>query len=138
MIWFWSILGLVLIAAELALPGLVAGSVGLAALIAAGLAWLGVPAVGQLVVWGTLSAVFTSLTRRLVPKASTQMEEPREARSIAPIPAGELGRVSYQGSIWNAKCSIPELEIPAEQALYVVERQGNTLLVMPAKMLQEG
>lgn len=138
MIWFWSILGLVLIAAELTLPGLVAGSVGLAALIAAGLAWLGVPAAGQLVVWGVLSAVLTSLTRRLVPKGSTQLEEPREARSIAPIPAGTLGRVSYQGSIWNARCSIPELEIPAEQDLYVVERQGNTLLVMPAKLLQEG
>lgn len=138
MIWFWSVVGLALIATELFLPGLVAGSMGLAALITAGLAGLGVPAALQLVVWGSLSATFTALSRRLVPKGSTQMEEPREARSLAAIPAGQLGRVSYQGSTWNAKSSIPELEIPADQDLYVVERQGNTLLVMPAKMLREG
>ena len=137
MIWFWSIVGLGLIAAELFLPGLVAGSVGLAALIAAGLAWLGVPAVGQLIIWGALSGVFTVLSRRLVPPKTSQMDESREARSLAPIPAGQLGRVSYQGSIWNARCSIPEFEIPADQDLYVVERQGNTLLVMPARLLKE-
>lgn len=138
MIWFWSIAGLGLIAAEFFLPGLIAGSVGLAALLTAGLAWLGVPIAVQLIAWGALSSVFAALSRRLVPRGSAQMEEPREARSLSAIPAGQLGRVSYQGSIWNARCSIPQLDIPAEQDLYVVERQGNTLLVMPAKLLQDG
>lgn len=131
----WIIVGLVLIAAELFLPELVAGSVGLAALLAGLLAYLGLPIWVQFSAWIGMSIVFVILSRRLVPHGSAQLEESREARAVTAIPAGERGRVSYLGSTWNAKCSIPTLEIQPGQDLYVVERQGNTLIVMPAKML---
>ncbi|NJK62815.1 MAG: NfeD family protein [Synechococcaceae cyanobacterium SM2_3_1] len=136
MMWFWLILGLGLIVAEFFLPALVAGSVGLAALLAAGVAWLGVPIWGQGLLWLGLSSVFIVGTRRLVPQETSQLEESREARSLSAIPAGRLGRVSYQGSTWNARCSIPSMDIPEGQDLYVVERKGNTLVVMPARLLE--
>ncbi|MEN9202194.1 MAG: NfeD family protein [Thermostichus sp. DG_1_6_bins_120] len=132
----WIILGLVLIAAELFLPELVAGSVGLAALVAGSLAYLGLPIWVQFCGWIGMSVLFVIFTRRLVPQSSAQLEESREARSVTAIPAGGRGRVSYLGSTWNARCSIPGLEIKAGQDLYVVERQGNTLIVIPAKMLK--
>ncbi|MFQ3584909.1 MAG: NfeD family protein [Cyanobacteriota bacterium] len=131
----WIIIGLVLIAAELFLPELVAGSVGLAALLAGLLAYLGLPIWVQFSAWIGVSIVLIILSRRLVPHGSAHLEESREARAVTAIPAGERGRVSYLGSTWNAKCSIPTLEIQAGQDLYVVERQGNTLIVMPTKML---
>ncbi|HIK21467.1 MAG TPA: NfeD family protein [Synechococcus sp. M44_DOE_062] len=132
----WIVIGLLLIFAELFLPELVAGSVGLAALLAGLLAYLGLPIWVQFVAWIGGSVVLIILSRRLVPHGSVQIEESREARAITAIPPGERGRVSYLGSTWNAKCSIPNLEIQAGQELYVVERQGNTLIVMPAKMLK--
>ncbi|MGQ9837402.1 MAG: NfeD family protein [Cyanobacteriota bacterium] len=131
----WIIIGLILIAAELFLPELVAGPVGLAALLTGLLAYLGLPIWVQFSAWVGLSLVLLILSRRLVPHPSVQLEESREARAVTAIPAGKRGRVSYLGSTWNAKCSIPTLEIQAGQDLYVVERQGNTLIVMPAKML---
>jgi membrane protein implicated in regulation of membrane protease activity len=135
MVLFWLVLGLGLIGAELFLPGLVAGSLGLAGLFTAGVAWLGWPALAQMAVWIGLSSLFTVMSRRLVPRSSPQLEESREARSLDLIPAGQRGRVAYLGSTWNARCHIPNLEIQAGQELYVVERQGNTLLVMPSHLL---
>ncbi|MFS8857404.1 NfeD family protein [Synechococcus sp. H55.7] len=140
MVWPWIVFGLVLIASELFLPELVAGPVGVAALGAALLAYWGWPIWAQFSAWILLSIGLIVLSRRLVPSGSTQLEdllkESREARAVTAIPPGQRGRVSYLGSTWNAKCSIPNLEIQAGQELYVVERQGNTLIVMPAKMLK--
>ncbi len=136
MMWFWLILGLGLIVGEFFLPALVAASVGLAALVAAGVAWLGVPVWVQGLVWVGLSSLLILGTRRLVPKETSQLEESREARALSTIPAGQLGRVAYQGSTWNARCSIPSMEIGAGQDLYVVERKGNTLVVMPTRLLE--
>ncbi|MEO0854034.1 MAG: NfeD family protein, partial [Cyanobacteria bacterium J06648_11] len=129
------LLGIGLIVAEFFLPGLVAGAIGLAALAAAGLAFFAPPVV-QLVAWVVLSTTFVWLGRRLVPKTASILEESREARSQAAIPAGEKGRVLYEGTTWNAKCSIEGVEIPANRELYVVERKGNTLLVLPTHLLQ--
>ncbi|MFS8886537.1 NfeD family protein [Synechococcus sp. H70.2] len=140
MVWPWIVLGLVLIASELFLPGLVAGPVGLAALGAALLAHWGWPVWAQFLAWIGLSLGLIILSRRLLPSPSTQLEdllkESREARAVTAIPPGERGRVSYLGSIWNAKCSIPNLAIQPGQELYVIEREGNTLIVVPAQMLE--
>ncbi|MDX2272746.1 MAG: NfeD family protein [Cyanobacteriota bacterium] len=135
MLVFWLVLGLGLVAAELFLPGLVAGSIGLAALIAAGLAFWGVPTLLQFLTWIVLSTGFTFLTRRLVPRESPHLEESRDARALNGIPAGQIGRVAYLGSTWNAKCGIPQVEIDPQQELYVLERKGNTLIVIPSKLL---
>ncbi|MEM6447496.1 MAG: NfeD family protein [Cyanobacteria bacterium J06642_2] len=131
----WFLLGIGLIVAEFFLPGLVAGAIGLAALVAAGLAFIAPPIV-QMLAWVVLSGTFVWWGRRLVPKTASILEESREARSQSAIPAGEKGRVFYEGSIWNAKCSVEGLDIPANRELYVVERRGNTLLVLPTHLLQ--
>lgn len=135
MVLAWISVGLAFLAAELFLPALVAGPVGLAALVAGLLAHLGLPLWVQFSIWSGLSILLILLSRRLVPRGSVQLEESREARAVTDIPAGGRGRVAYLGSTWNAKCSVPTLTIQAGQELYVVERQGNTLIVMPAKML---
>jgi membrane protein implicated in regulation of membrane protease activity len=133
----WLVVGLALIASELlVLPGLVAGSVGLAAAIA-GLVALVAPIPVQWLVWLGLSVIFILLSRRLVPKESRALQESREAYALSPIPAGKKGRVRYAGSIWNARCEVEDLEIAAGQDLYVLERQGNTLIVMPARLVKD-
>lgn len=138
MLTLWLAVGIGLIAFEIFLPELVAGPVGVAALIMAGLAFLGIPDWIQVVVWLALSIGLIWLGRRMMPHGKVmELEESREARAVSSIPPGGKGRVSYQGSLWNARCSIATLEIPAGQDLYVVERQGNTLIVMPAKLLAE-
>ncbi len=140
MVWPWVVFGLVLIASELFLPGLVAGPAGVAALGAALSAYWGWPVWAQFSAWIVLSLGLIVLSRRLLPSTSTQLEdllkESREARAVTAIPPGERGRVSYLGSTWNAKCSVPDLEIQPGQELYVVDRQGNTLIVMPIQMLK--
>jgi membrane protein implicated in regulation of membrane protease activity len=136
MLTLWLAVGIGLIVFEVFLPELVAGPVGVAALMMAGLAFLGIPDWIQVVVWLVLSFGLILLGRKLMPHGNVvELEESREARAVSTIPPGEKGRVSYQGSVWNARCNITTLEIPAGQDLYVVERQGNTLIVMPAKLL---
>ncbi|MEN9204182.1 MAG: NfeD family protein [Thermostichales cyanobacterium BF4_bins_65] len=133
---FWLILGLVLIAAELFLAELVAGSLGVAAWVVAILAWLQVPSWVQVLVWAGLSPIFLLLARRYIPqKDSGELWESREAKALGRILPGQKGRVVYLGSTWPARCSIPNVVIEANQDLYVVERQGNTLLVMPTHLL---
>lgn len=138
MLTLWIAVGIGLIAFELFMPELVAGPIGASALLMAFLAYLGIPDVVQVLVWIGLSAALVLLGRRLMPHGTVmELEESRDARSVSAIPAGGKGRVSYQGSVWNAKCNIPTLEIPPDQDLYVMERQGNLLIVMPAKLLSE-
>jgi membrane protein implicated in regulation of membrane protease activity len=133
---FWLILGLVLITAELFLAELVAGSLGVAALIVAVLAWLQLPSWVQVLVWAGLSPVFLLLARRWIPqKDQRELQESREARALGAILPGQKGRVVYLGSTWPARCSLPNLAIEDNQDLYVVERQGNTLVVIPAHLL---
>ncbi|NJL23533.1 MAG: hypothetical protein HC895_26345 [Leptolyngbyaceae cyanobacterium SM1_3_5] len=48
------------------------------------------------------------------------------------IPPGGLGEVSYDGSLWRARCQISDVELRAGQPVHVVSRQGNTLTVLPA------
>jgi len=133
---FWLILGLVLITSEIFLAELVAGSLGVAALIVAVLAWLQVPSWIQVLVWAVLSPVLLVLARRWIPqKDLREMQESREARAMGRILPGQKGRVVYLGSTWPARCSMPNVAIEDNQDLYVVERQGNTLVVMPSYLL---
>jgi membrane protein implicated in regulation of membrane protease activity len=97
MVWPWLAFGLLLVASELFLPGLVAGPTGVAALGAALLAYWGLPAWAQLLAWVLLSIALILLSRRLVPKGPAQLEdilkESREARAVTAIPPGKQGRV---------------------------------------------
>ncbi|WP_017324282.1 NfeD family protein [Synechococcus sp. PCC 7336] len=127
----WAIVGIILLATELiGIPGFLFGSAGVGALLAA-LVSLVFPLAVQWLVWFWVTVILIFLSRRCVPQQSFDLEESREARSLTEIPAGKKGRVRYSGSIWNAKCEVEDLTIPAGLDLYVIERQGNTLIVMP-------
>ncbi|GAB4218274.1 MAG: NfeD family protein [Synechococcales cyanobacterium] len=133
---FWLILGLALITAELFLAELVAGSLGVAALVVALLALLPLPSWVQVLVWAGLSPLFLLVARRWIPqKEARELHESREARSLGTILPGEKGRVVYLGSTWPARCQLPNVVIEDNQELFVVERQGNLLVVVPTHLL---
>ena len=130
----WVIAGLVLLCIELVgVPGFMVGSAGVAALFAAIVAMFA-PVAVQWVVWAIVTAKLISYARRFVPKETTDIKESTEARALKAIPAGQKGRVRYAGSIWDAKCDIESLSIPEGEDLYVMERRGNLLIVIPERL----
>ena len=130
----WVIAGLVLLCIELVgVPGFMVGSAGIAALFAAIVA-LFAPVAVQWVVWALVTVKLITYARRFVPKETTDIKESTEARSLKEIPAGQKGRVRYAGSIWDAKCGIEGMSIPAGEDLYVMERRGNLLIVIPDRL----
>lgn len=64
----------------------------------------------------------------IVPNAS-------EARTVTAILPGEVGRVIYEGTSWQARCEGPEPVAP-NQTVYVLRREGNTLVVAPENLFK--
>lgn len=130
----WLIVGAGLLCLELiGIPGFVVGSAGVAAILTAPVA-LVTPVAFQWVVWAIATAKLIQYARKLVPKNTVVFQESTEARALKAIPAGQKGRVRYAGSIWDAKCDIEDLSIPAGEDLYVLERRGNILIVIPERL----
>ena len=131
----WIIVGIVLCLSELIFPtAFVAFVLGLSALaIALVAAWL--PPGLQIFLWVSLSSLLVFFSRRFVrPRAAKQFDA-TEAETLTAIPKGQSGRVLYEGNSWAARCDDHTLEIPAHQRVYVIARQGTTLIVMPQHLL---
>jgi len=81
----------------------------------------------------------TAFVRRLfTPKRRVSITgDDLEARAISGIPAGDIGRVLYEGNSWRAKCADEERDIAPNEAVHVVSREGNMLIVLPSKMLDQ-
>ncbi|MEB3359711.1 MAG: NfeD family protein [Synechococcales bacterium] len=111
-------------------------TMGLSAILV-GILALVVPSFGvQVAVWLLLSVVFLVLARRLMPKAVPAMiRDSQEARTLTAIPAGKTGRVIYEGASWQARCDDDQVAIAPEELVYVVSRRGNTLVVVPERLL---
>lgn len=127
----WLIGGLVFLGLGIFIgePGIAA--IGLAAIITA-IAALSVPSLAiQLIIWSILSVALAVVLRGLVSRKPRDYQQPTEAEVTEMIPAGRNGEVSYEGTLWKAKCSIPDLSIDQGELVHVVGRQGNTLIVMP-------
>lgn len=137
-IWFAIGLGLLLLELLVPLPTfLIAGAMGLSALAVA-LVALAVPFTAvHIVLWMALSAVFILLIRRFVPIDSKKLAEAVEGVTLTEIPAGQCGRVKYEGVSWKARCDDVKIAISADQKVYVLRRQGTTLIVVPEKWLAE-
>jgi membrane protein implicated in regulation of membrane protease activity len=123
---------------ELFLPtAFVEFTMGISALI---VAWLTpvIPQVGaQVALWLLLSVVLTILSRHFVPQGKSRLiEDSKEAETLTEIPAGQTGRVLYEGNSWQARCGDDTLAIAPNQKVYVIGRQGTTLIVMPEHLLQ--
>lgn len=133
----WLLAGAILCLAELLLPtAFVAFMMGLSAFAVAAVS-LVLPNLNlQVLLWMAFSAIFVLLSRRLVPKQTARvLEDSKEAQTLTEIPAGEAGRVIYEGTSWRARCADDAVAIAPSQNVIVVERQGTTLIVMPEHLL---
>jgi membrane protein implicated in regulation of membrane protease activity len=99
----------------------------------------------QVVLWLLLSVSLIFFSRRLLPpaKASKNLDA-KEGRTLTEIRSGETGRVLYEGNSWQARCdddvsAMPEagVAIAPNEKVYIVRRQGTTLIVVPQNMFHD-
>lgn len=130
----WFVIAVAFFILEVIVPVptfMVSGALGLAALAVALLAFL-IPVVPiQVIVWVLLSIGTILYSRRLIPKDSHRLMDDTEGITLTEIPAGECGRVEYEGVSWRAKCEDRHLTIAPHQKVIIVSRQGTTLIVAP-------
>ncbi|MBF2075377.1 MAG: NfeD family protein [Synechococcales cyanobacterium C42_A2020_086] len=133
----WLIAGVLLCVMEFVLPtAFVELTMGLSAILVAFIAFV-VPSFGvQVAIWFGLSLALTLLLRRFLPKrSSSKLIDAHEAQTLTAIPAGQTGRVLYEGNSWQARCEDESLTIAPNQIVYVVGRRGTTLLVLPKSLI---
>lgn len=133
----WLIAGVILCVLEFVLPtAFVELTMGVSAILVGLLAQL-IPQVGlQVVIWLVLSIAFNILLHRLMPKRKTRkIEDSKEAQTLTEILPGQTGRVLYEGNSWQARCDDEQMAIAPNQKVYVVGRQGTTLIVLPQALL---
>ena len=137
----WLIIGLALCVIELLVPlptMLIAGAMGLAAILAAAIAFLlpnVLPMALQILAWMMISGILVNLSRRFIPRDSHQLKEAIGGFTLTEIPAGQTGRVQHEGVSWKARCDDPQIAIAGNQKVIVVRRQGTTLIVVPESWL---
>lgn len=130
----WLIAGSVLCLLELSLPtAFTAFTMGLAAIIVAVFAWYFPAQFGlQIFLWMVLATGGIIATRRLLPKTKTSiLSAPKQAETLTEILPGKAGRVIYESNSWRAICEDETVTIAAHQKVYVVRREGTTLIVVP-------
>ena len=134
----WLIIGVALCTIELLVPlptFLIAGAMGVAALVTAAIALiLPIPAL-QILAWMLISLVLARVSRRFIPKDSLKLQDSSEGVTLTEIPAGETGRVQYEGGSWKARCDNPKIAIAAQEKVIILRRQGTTLIVVPEDWL---
>jgi membrane protein implicated in regulation of membrane protease activity len=142
--WAWLAAGALLMAAELAVPGLVVVFLGMAAVLVGVGRWLGVwdSAMGSLTAWFILSIVMLVALRSLVARwlpgdVSVQpTDEDTEALgSIVDVvaevnAADQRGRIRFQGTSWPA-ISLKGT-IPAGRKVRLLARDNLAWVVEPA------
>ncbi len=135
---FWTIAGGVLCMMELIFPtAFVSFMMGVAALAVAVVS-LFFPHNALLVsLWIVCSIGLTVVSRRFfTPKRKAEITgDDMEAKAVGGIPAGTTGRVMYEVNSWQAKCVDEARDIAPNETVYVLEKKGNTLIVLPIKML---
>ncbi|MGB6297118.1 MAG: NfeD family protein [Rivularia sp. (in: cyanobacteria)] len=134
----WLIVGACFCLSELFIPtAFVAFMMGISAFIVALLSL----AVGNLwllaLCWLLLSASLIVLTRKYIspPRRKSKIRDAVLGETITEIPAGKTGRVLYEGNSWRARCDDEYAFIAPYQRVYVVRREGTTLIVMPENIL---
>ncbi len=134
---FWLIVGSLLCLLEFAVPtAFTAFMMGISALLVALIARMLPSQIAlQVVIWLGLSVAFVVLTHRLMPKRKpSSISDAAEAETITEILPEQPGRVLYEGGSWRAVCGDTSAIAPG-QKVYVVGRQGTTLIVVPKNLL---
>lgn len=134
---FWLALGAVLCSVELLLPtAFIAFVMGLSALLVAVIATVIPYPQWQVLIWLALSTVAIFLSRRFLPKGKARsIEGATQAKTMGEILPGQTGRVIYEGNSWRARCADDKVSLSSNQKVYVVGREGTTLIVMPEQFL---
>lgn len=136
--FLWLLAGAVLCLMELALPtAFVAFMMGISAFVVAAMSLIFPQIALQVFFWLALSTAFVLLSRRFLPKGRqmTKLQDAIVAETLTEIPAGKEGRVLYEGNSWRARCEDHKLAISPSQKVYVVRREGTTLIVLPENLL---
>ncbi|MFB2833875.1 NfeD family protein [Aerosakkonemataceae cyanobacterium BLCC-F167] len=132
----WLLFGAGLCLVEFVLPtAYTAVIMGVAAMIVAAVTPLMPSPILQVILWLLLSVVLLLLFRRLAPKRKTPaIRDAVEAQTISEILPGQTGRVLYEGNSWRARCSDETRAIALNEKVYVIGREGTTLIVLPDKL----
>lgn len=134
----WLLAGAALCLTELFLPSaFVAFMMGISALVVALLSQFGLALWMQVAVWLLISSLLVVLSRRFLQprRRKSKIQDAVTAETLTEIPAGKTGRVLYEGNSWRALCDDEKLAIAVHQKVYVVRREGTTLIVMPENLL---
>ncbi len=134
----WVIVGVVLCLMELLIPtAFLESALGLSAFVVALLTFV-VPSPNyQILLWVVISGLMFWALKRFIPnRTAPALQEATEARTTTAIAPGQVGRVIYEGNSWQAKCNDDQVSIPPNQEVFVVERKGNTLIVIPLSTFQ--
>jgi membrane protein implicated in regulation of membrane protease activity len=92
----------------------------------------------QIALWVAFSTISVIASRRFfTPRTATRtLSDDPEGKTLTAIAPGEAGRVLYEGNSWRAKCADETLDIGPNEIVYIVQREGTTLIVMPRHLLQ--
>ncbi len=137
----WLIIGAVLCSLEFIFPtAFMEFMLGLGAVAVAIIVYL-VPSLNpniQIFLWLLFSTIAIVSSRRFfTPKTSIRtLSDAADAETLTAIAPGEPGRVLYEGNSWRARCADETVAIDPHQTVYVLRREGTTLIVMPRHLLE--
>jgi membrane protein implicated in regulation of membrane protease activity len=151
LVWIlWTILGVILIIAEVFTPGFVLLWFGVGALAAALASFLGAGLAAQFVIFIVLSSALTALSRTIFVNYFTGRDQPEGMKmGVASLPGqvgtvvtsshGALneGAVKVFGSIWTAYPAEGEPPLEAGDRVVVERLQGASIYVRRAGTLPE-
>ena len=146
----WTVLGVVLVIAEVFTPGFVLLWFGVGALAAALAAFLGVGFAAQFILFIAISTALTALSRTIFVNYFTRGDEPEGLRTGAATLPGQVGTVvaSSQGalnegavkvfgSVWTAYPAEGEPPLEAGDRVVVERLQGASIYVRRAGALPD-
>ena len=90
--------------------------------------------IGYWMVFSTVSVIW--LRPMFLKNKKVIVRDATEAKTITDILAGKTGKVLYEGTIWQARCNDKSIDIASDQTVYVLRREGNTLIVAPEQLFQ--
>jgi len=134
----WLLAGSVLCLIELFLPSaFVSFMMGISALMVGMLSLLGVNLWIQVTAWLLFSTVLIILSRRFLQprRRKSKIQDAVTGETLTEILPGQVGRVLYEGNSWRAKCDDDNISLQPQQRVYIVRREGTTLIVIPDNLL---
>lgn len=134
----WIVAGAILCLMEFFFPtAFIEFMMGVSALLVAAVSLVVPSFTVQVALWLLFSVLLVMLSRRFFsPKRSLSLSgDDRFGETLTAISPGSTGRVLYEGNSWRAKCGDEDCAIAPNEPVYIVGREGNTLIVMPQNLL---